>query len=128
MRHPQHWYFPQFRYNMRKISAKRYRRAKLTGRPTSTLRAATNESQKTLNKCETRNKTASPRNDKQCFANQTNRCLAGFASRGDLFRDNARLRAATNESQKTRNKNQETKRFSTFTVSRLRQSETKKIA
>ena len=39
---------------------------------------------------------ASPRNDKQCsakqcFANQTNRCLAGFASRSDLFRDNARL-------------------------------------
>ena len=38
----------------------------------------------------------SPRNDKQCsakqcFANQTNRCLAGFASRSDLFRDNARL-------------------------------------
>ena len=29
MRHPQHWYFPQFRSNMRKISAKRYRRAKL---------------------------------------------------------------------------------------------------
>ena len=36
------------------------------------------------------------------------------------------LRAATNESQKTRNKKQETKRFSTFTVSRLRHSETKK--
>ena len=39
---------------------------------------------------------ASPRNDKQCsakqcFANQTNRCLVGFASRSDLFRDNARL-------------------------------------
>ena len=39
---------------------------------------------------------ASPRNDKQCsakhcFANQTNRCLAGFAYRSDLFRDNARL-------------------------------------
>ena len=39
---------------------------------------------------------ASPRNDKQCsakrcFANQTNRCLAGFASRSDLFRDNAWL-------------------------------------
>ena len=39
---------------------------------------------------------ASPRNDKQCsakqcFANQTNRSLAGFASRSDLFRDNARL-------------------------------------
>ena len=38
----------------------------------------------------------SPRNDKQCsakqcFANQINRCLAGFASRSDLFRDNARL-------------------------------------
>ena len=29
MRHPQHWYFPQFRCNMRKISAKRYRRANL---------------------------------------------------------------------------------------------------
>ena len=39
---------------------------------------------------------------------------------------NCCLRAATNESQKTRNKNQETKRFSTFTVSRLRHSETKK--
>ena len=38
----------------------------------------------------------------------------------------ANLRAATNESQKTRNKNQETKRFSTFAVSRLRHSETKK--
>ena len=37
-----------------------------------------------------------------------------------------RLRAATNESQKTRNKNQETKRFSTFAVSRLRHSNTKK--
>ena len=39
---------------------------------------------------------ASPRNDKQCsakqcFANQTNRCLADFASRSDLFRDKARL-------------------------------------
>ena len=39
---------------------------------------------------------ASPRNDKQCsaeqcFANQTNRRLASFASRSDLFRDNARL-------------------------------------
>ena len=34
------------------------------------------------------------------------------------------LRAATNESQKTRNKKQETKRFSTFAVSRLRHSET----
>ena len=39
---------------------------------------------------------ASPRNDKQCsakqcFANQTNRCLAGFASRSDLFRDKTRL-------------------------------------
>ena len=31
---------------------------------------------------------ASPRNDKQCFANQTNRCLADFASRSDLFLDN----------------------------------------
>ena len=29
MRHPQHRYFPQFHWNMRKISAKRYRRAKL---------------------------------------------------------------------------------------------------
>ena len=29
MRHPQHWYFPQFRCYMRKISAKRYRRARL---------------------------------------------------------------------------------------------------
>ena len=38
----------------------------------------------------------------------------------DLFR------AATNESQKTRNKNQETKQVSTFAVSRLRHSETKK--
>ena len=38
----------------------------------------------------------------------------------------ASFRAATNESQKTRNKNQETKRFSTFTVSHLRHSETKK--
>ena len=66
-----------------------------------TCRAATNESQKTLNKCETRkncfsHSSASPRNDKQCsakqcFANQTNRSLAGFASRSDLFRDNARL-------------------------------------
>ena len=36
------------------------------------------------------------------------------------------LWAATNKSQKTRNKNQETKRFSTFTVSRLRHSETNK--
>ena len=32
MRHPQHRYFPQFRCNMRKISAKRYRRAKLDTR------------------------------------------------------------------------------------------------
>ena len=62
------------------------------------LKPGGNESQKTLNKCETRNKTfsqssASPRNDKQCsakqyFANQTNRCLAGFASRSDPFLDN----------------------------------------
>ena len=29
MRHPQHWYIPQFRCNTRKISGKRYRRAKL---------------------------------------------------------------------------------------------------
>ena len=29
MRHPQHWYFSQYRCNIRKISAKRYRRAKL---------------------------------------------------------------------------------------------------
>ena len=29
MRHLQHWYFPQFRCHMRKISVKRYRRAKL---------------------------------------------------------------------------------------------------
>ena len=29
MRHPQHCFFPQFRCNMRKISAKRNRRAKL---------------------------------------------------------------------------------------------------
>ena len=36
------------------------------------------------------------------------------------------LRAAANESQKTRNKKQETKRFSTFAVYRLRHSETKK--
>ena len=36
------------------------------------------------------------------------------------------LRAATDESQKTRNKKQETKRFSTFAVYRLRHSETKK--
>ena len=36
------------------------------------------------------------------------------------------VRAATDESQKTRNKNQETKRFSTFAVYRLRHSETKK--
>ena len=27
---------------------------------------------------------------KQCFANQTTRCLAGFVSGSDLFRDNAR--------------------------------------
>ena len=37
---------------------------------------------------------ASPRNDKQsfakqCFANETNRCPAGFASRSELFRDSA---------------------------------------
>ena len=37
---------------------------------------------------------ASPRNDKQCsaklcFANLTNMCLAGCASRSDQFRDNA---------------------------------------
>ena len=36
------------------------------------------------------------------------------------------IRAATDESQKTRNKKQETKRFSTFAVYRLRHSETKK--
>ena len=36
------------------------------------------------------------------------------------------VRTATNESQKTRNKNQETKQFSTFAVSRLCHSETKK--
>ena len=58
---------------------------------------------KTLNKCETRNKTvfhtrlrhpettnSVPLNS-VFFANQTNRCLAGFAFRSDLFRDNARL-------------------------------------
>ena len=58
---------------------------------------------------------ASPRNDKQCsakqcFANQTNRCLAGFASRSDLFRDNARSvkgrhkRESKNKKQESRNK------------------------
>ena len=36
------------------------------------------------------------------------------------------IMAATDESQKTRNKKQETKRFSTFAVSRLRHSGTKK--
>ena len=36
------------------------------------------------------------------------------------------LRAGANESLKTRNKTQETKRFSTFAVYRLRHSETKK--
>ena len=36
------------------------------------------------------------------------------------------VKAAANESQKTRNKKQETKRFSTFAVYRLRHSETKK--
>ena len=41
-------------------------------------------------------------------------------------KDKEHLRAATNESQKTRNKNQETKRFSTFAISRLRHPETKK--
>ena len=66
------------------------------------LKAATNESPKTLKKMRNTKQncfshsSASPRNDKQCsakqcFANQTNRCLAGFASRSDLFRDNARL-------------------------------------
>ena len=45
----------------------------------------------------------------------------------DIYKyNNCFLRAATNESLKTRNKNQETKRFSTFAVSRLRHSETKK--
>ena len=39
---------------------------------------------------------------------------------------NLASRAATDESQKTRNKKQETKRFSTFAVYRLRHSETKK--
>ena len=34
---------------------------------------------------------ASPRNDKQCFANQTNRCPAGFATRSELFRDSAHI-------------------------------------
>ena len=37
-----------------------------------------------------------------------------------------RLKPGANESQKTRNKKQETKRFSTFAVYRLRHSETKK--
>ena len=46
---------------------------------------------------------ASPSNDKQCsakqcFANQTNRCLAGFAYRSDLFRDNARLTKQSSKS------------------------------
>ena len=68
----------------------------------SGVRAATNESKKnakqmrnTKENCFSHS-SASPRNDKQCFAkqcfaNQTNRCLAGFASRSDLFRDKARL-------------------------------------
>ena len=37
MRHPQQWYFPQFRCNMRKISAKRYRWAKLCYRYKTTI-------------------------------------------------------------------------------------------
>ena len=67
-----------------------------------TLRAATNMSQKNAKQMRNSKQncfshsSVSPRNDKQCsakqcFANQTNRCLAGFASRSDLFRDNARL-------------------------------------
>ena len=48
---------------------------------------------KTLNKCFSHS-SASPRNDKQCFAiqcfaNQTNRYPACFASRSELFRDSA---------------------------------------
>ena len=56
----------------------------------------------------------------------------GMTNRQRHSQDSARhvhlilVRAATNESQKTRNKNQETKRFSTFAVFRLRHSETKK--
>ena len=42
-----------------------------------------------------------------------------------LWKQIPHLRAATDESQKTRNKKQETKRFSTFAVYRLRHSETK---
>ena len=47
---------------------------------------------------------------------------------GQVMKDASQksLRAATNESQKTRNKNQETKRLSTFAIPRLRHSETKK--
>ena len=74
------------------------------------LKPGTNESQKTLkgrHKRESKNakqmrntkqncfshSSAAPRNNKQCsakqcFANQTNRCLADFASRSDLFLDN----------------------------------------
>ena len=65
------------------------------------VKPATNESKNAKQMRNTKqncfsHSSASPRNDKQCsakqcFANQTNRCLAGFASRSDLFRDNARL-------------------------------------
>ena len=44
-----------------------------------------NESKKTLNKCETRNNKQC--SAKQCFANQTNKCLADFPSQSDLFLD-----------------------------------------
>ena len=42
-----------------------------------------------------------------------------------IYAKDPNFRAGANESKKTRNKKQETKRFSTFTVYRLRHSETK---
>ena len=64
------------------------------------LKPSTNGRQKTLNKCETQKEIVfhiclchheriNSFFAKQCFANQTNRCPAGFASRSELFRDSA---------------------------------------
>ena len=64
------------------------------------VKPSANGLQKTLNKCETQNEIVfhirlrHPKNDKQCFAkqcfaNQTNRYPACFASRSELFRDSA---------------------------------------
>ena len=63
---------------------------------------------------------------KSFFSDQRHVAVAELTRLQSRKRVTLYIRAATDESQKTRNEKQETKRFSTFAVYRLRHSETKK--